>query len=1207
MSGDEADVTTTTAESTLTGTAKAEEVEEKDIAETHTEDSNANNNGGTNGDAPPVKKKILLDDEEEEEMDIDNDEEKIASESTTPTASQQQYPNPSSTSLSYTPSSSPRLTSQIVTPSPFQHHNDASTSDRYRSALQRIIHSPLHDVEAWEALMTECMTLYRRELLPLLEGDRITNLTFLKNTSSSNGRQTNVELEKKLDWVESCHGHLLHYFPYTANYYVSALEVLLARNALPFESLNGMGEDNFSIVSYCMNRHANEKEDQKELSAFWKASPQVCIAEKKVEYIFENILGVKMDGTLVSSAATSATTGTSGNESSSLLDDATTNNPQTLLGGMCTSSIELWLLFIRKRSRDAKRHALQHHIEQQPDTMSDTSNNNTYQPFQQQQQSQQNQTKITPAGEDLIRDWIVGAYETALNNGAAFVYNNDIIWKQYLSYVKSWNVMTTSSTTNNTAAPEVTVNHMLHSKQKELLRSIYQRIVTLPMTGLDSLWTEYENYEKAQSEQLATALIAEFMPKYQHARSVYLERNRVFNIHELKIGKMATPPTDCEKEGGNNTGGTATATTTKDEEMQKVVQEMQLLAKWKKRCAYERTNPERLSNIELTIRVRQCFKDIICAFMRHIESWHEWSMWELYNTNSGASMASAAAASKTGGGKKRNVQFCIAVLSLAQTYIPDCTLLAYSNAMILEYQVGGKNGAEEAIEVMNEFCKRSGNSLGYVLLQRLVRKFGGMKEAREVFAKARRVLRIRAEDISAVKSKNKINSSNQNVDQSIDDVVVAASNTDAGTHDAALASNEQQKIVITRETFAANKKSNLESVVMNKNGCITWHLYASHAFMEHRINKLPQVAARVYELGLKKHRTFLATPQYVLQYSSLLFELGDEENLRALLTRAIAACEEEFKDQVDDSTGAGNTSSTTNAHALRKREKQKPLWDMMLMFESVVSARNGDHSSVKDIEARRRQALFGPENEDVSGAAFLTESEVGIGMHKISLSDTLIRADGYDTSSNIMNGLDRIVDTLEISGILGQESNSTNVTLGSMWKDDRAGGLSDSSFRRRKRLQTERSLMKELSLSGSDLLRNNPFGGRIAGSTSGKFLSAKERLAQSAMLSQNQSLTAAVLSSPGWLQGMLSLLPMTTRNIRGAKAPPHMIEMALAALKNNPLPTSRPDGPNGEMTVTTKKRKMNDGDSSDEEGGQIRSGYGHQFRNRQRAKLMSNV
>ena len=48
-----------------------------------------------------------------------------------------------------------------------------------------------------------------------------------------------IELEFKLDWMESYHWHMLRYFPYSCNCYVSVMEVLLARGALPFEILIG--------------------------------------------------------------------------------------------------------------------------------------------------------------------------------------------------------------------------------------------------------------------------------------------------------------------------------------------------------------------------------------------------------------------------------------------------------------------------------------------------------------------------------------------------------------------------------------------------------------------------------------------------------------------------------------------------------------------------------------------------------------------------------------------------------------------------------------------------------------------------------------------------------------------------------------------------------------------------------------------------------
>ena len=148
-----------------------------------------------------------------------------------------------------------------------------------------------------------------------------------------------------------------------------------------------------------------------------------------------------------------------------------------------------------------------------------------------------------------------------------------LLWRQYLAYAKT-----------QTADPQ----HMVH------LRNIYQRLVCHPMTGLDQLWQEYEAFERQQSEALAAALVSEYTPKYQHARTIYLERNRVFNVQDLQITKLATPP-NLEEED--------------------LPEEYQTLQLWKKRTAYERTNPERLSPPDLAHRVRSAYKEMVCVWI----------------------------------------------------------------------------------------------------------------------------------------------------------------------------------------------------------------------------------------------------------------------------------------------------------------------------------------------------------------------------------------------------------------------------------------------------------------------------------------------------------------------------------------------------------------------------------------------------------------
>jgi hypothetical protein len=51
----------------------------------------------------------------------------------------------------------------------------------------------------------------------------------------------------------------------------------------------------------------------------------------------------------------------------------------------------------------------------------------------------------------------------------------------------------------------------------------------------------------------------------------------------------------------------------------------------------------------------------------------------------------------------------------------------------------------------------------------------------------------------------------------------------------------------------------------------------------------------LYRLGYRKRSAFLTIPPFVLRCAQLLFVLADKMNLRALLTRDVAACEVQEK------------------------------------------------------------------------------------------------------------------------------------------------------------------------------------------------------------------------------------------------------------------------------------------------------------------------
>jgi hypothetical protein len=295
---------------------------------------------------------------------------------------------------------------------------------------------------------------------------------------------------------------------------------------------------------------------------------------------------------------------------------------------------------------------------------------------------------------------------------------------------------------------------------------------------------------------------------------------------------------------------------------------------------------------------------------------------------------------------------------------------------------------------------------------------------------------------------------------------------------------------------------------------------------------------------------------------------------------------------------------------------------MTLQFESFVSI--ADPTNVQAaiaVERRRRAALMGPEVEDVATGSRvgLPESSVGIGAQKSTVAEQLVRQDGYDMSSMIVNGMSRTVDTLDVMGLWGNGiASSSNARLFSKAitaEEDNdtttlPGGKSDAAFQRR--LQFAR-----LAAMGGGTV--DAVDQSAMGLSSNKLLSARERLAQQTVnmapgQQQNTAMTMAIQQSPDWLRALLVLLPASRmRTPVVSKPPPHLTEMALAALRVNNLPAERPR--DNKTNVSGNKHKLKNsggggggggGDSSDEENGPRGSGgYGTHFRARQRARQMA--
>jgi len=1158
------------------------------------------------------------------------------------------------------------LSTTLPANSPFPHHNVGPIADRLRNAMNRITADPTRDAEAWQALLTEAQSSYRT-LLP--------SLYKLKNTQMAAVDPEAELIGTKLDWVEGCYGALLHNFPYAVAHYVQLVDMFLRLGALTQDEEEQCGTAYPAMIALGTSAWSNPAlttTDQgvavtpasilinAEMAT--SATERQKIYDAKLNRIFQMCLGVNMDGSPALHGEIHTSQSIDAESAATSIESA-----RTIMGGLCKHSVELWLLFIRKRTWDAS-HAAAVDIAIPPPPPGYTPG--VAQVSVMHQQYEESLRSAYRQRIDFIREKVTQAYETALEVGAGFAQNNHLIWKRYVNFVKSW-----TEPVNYSAAAQSLASWMPHgglpvlppadpahdhsSSQKQLaqLRSVYQRGVTHPMTGLDQFWQEYEAFERSHSDSLGSILVAEWLPKYQHARSIYLERNRVWTVHDLKGGRLAVPPVGCNAEGagagvstsvmgttmggagaaggvgagddfgGEATGGAGAAGTGKplsdSEYMAEMEEERVVLSKWRRRAGYERTNPERLSAADHASRVRASYCEEVCAFARHPEVWYEWSQWELLHGGSvaaatvsstsntsdaqpsnqaGGSTSSAAlvAPAKAGDVKSGgNAIRAVAVLSLGMESLPDSALLAQAQAEILERHLGGESKFA-CIKVLEQFVKRSPTTLGFVLLQRLVRRHQGVDAARLVFSNARRTLQVREEDLISDNEEGKgVTASTKQ------DGINKDENKDDGDGKGAIL--PQNRLVMNRLGTSAEQANG--DTQKASAGFITWHLYAAHATIEHHLSKKPKVAARIYELGLRKHRTFLSTPPYVLHYANLLLELNDEENLRSLLMRAVAACEEE-----ETSSGGSDEAAIT-----RRREMQRPLWDMMLKFESILSSRgsNGNISAdISSIESRRRRALYGPGNEDVvMGGENAPEEEedrnLGSGAQKNSLNEQLIRVEGYDVASRIANGMARMVDVLTITGAIGNGDSDTSSldfaaaaasslaaggTSSEVWGDECAGGPSDVSYVKRLRFQRESPTRAAISMFGG-----YPGAGQGVGGTTGKLLSSRDRVA-----AMGQGANAvAVQNAPEWLRPLIALLPPVPKFGRGiTKPPPHLIEMALSTLRANELPSPPSNG----AANDSKKRRRDDGDSSDEEdNGVSGGGYSSQFRSRQRSRLTEHT
>lgn len=266
------------------------------------------------------------------------------------------------------------------------------------------------------------------------------------------------------------------------------------------------------------------------------------------------------------------------------------------------------------------------------------------------------------------RQLMCDAFELAIERVGGSIYAAPI-WQAYLSFLQE------------DTDPQAFL----------VVRKAFHRALVVPMNNMDSIWKEYEKFERSipNNEALAQNFFKVFRQKFDAARAVLRDRKKLYDM--VNLGVLAVP-----------------ASSTKAERAQ--------MAGWQKLLEYETQNPERLDGARFKSRMRFAFELYVSIMRHHPESWYHYASYE----------------NETGDGDAAT-----SVLERAIEAIPDSSILHF--ALADHYELRGNLAAATA--VYEKVLTNHVSSLAYINYQRFARRALGSKglnEARTIFKRARR-------------------------------------------------------------------------------------------------------------------------------------------------------------------------------------------------------------------------------------------------------------------------------------------------------------------------------------------------------------------------------------------------------------------------------------------------------------------------------------
>jgi cleavage stimulation factor subunit 3 len=229
------------------------------------------------------------------------------------------------------------------------------------------------------------------------------------------------------------------------------------------------------------------------------------------------------------------------------------------------------------------------------------------------------------------------------------------------------------------------------------IRKVYHRALLLPIANLETLFSEYKQWEHKLNVAFAEATIKELMPKHQHAKICAAERKKRFMLARPPgLQRSACPPSEKHQ-----------------------ARDFDHIRQWRECISYEQKNPQHLERPALKARVVFAFKQALLTLRHYPDLWLEYAGWCTENSYP---------------------EDAEKIMDEAVEAMPSSLLMQLMRAQQLE----SLGDFEQALAVYKnlidaqEHLDSGADPLAYVQYMRFARRCLGITAARRVFVQARR-------------------------------------------------------------------------------------------------------------------------------------------------------------------------------------------------------------------------------------------------------------------------------------------------------------------------------------------------------------------------------------------------------------------------------------------------------------------------------------